>query len=209
MWSFFGVASRWTRPGQSLIWASLGVGAYLEKPPLPELPERPLQAVQTGEDRHALTNASLIKQSALLSCESASKLCTHLYLAMEEHCASLDAIVTELVAIYEAAASPEVLALSETLSTHMAALQAEKARLRGLISELEIALAFAQKALDINAGISFLTGAEFASTKASGDLLFLENATSKLLEKVKANDEALIRAEAAHINKTRNNQPKS
>ena len=49
-----------------------------------KMPDKPVLAF--GEEPHTLSHSFMIRQSCALSYESASKLYTHLYLALEDYC---------------------------------------------------------------------------------------------------------------------------
>ncbi len=155
----------------------------------------PKEAVTLPGSIEELTHEFLIRQSCLISADSASKVVSHHVAAVEDTVARHVAVMAELANLYE----DGVAALTDDGAQTVMELRARSAELKKTVADLELLSHFVKKLLEANAEACFLAGADFASVQASERLQSAGRALEALFEKSKAAEMDLVRAHQVHI----------
>ena len=141
----------------------------------------------------------LLRQSSILSEESASRLLMHFISSLDVVTSDLISRKNELADLYELSCGQYQ--LTDAGEARIVALRNEIKAYTKQLSELELMLEYVKKLMDANSEVCFLVGELFASEQAS---LKIHNACEHIktkLEAVKRAELDLIEAHTAHITK--------
>lgn len=165
------------------------------------MPNKPVLALV--EEPNTLSHSFLIRQSCALSYESASKLYTHIYLALEDYSCKYSKVLSELTTIYEETSPDTILFMDDDFQMRFVSLQKDAEELKTTVNELEITSQFAKKVLDLNAEVSYIGGAEFVSNQASERAYSIEKYIAKLIQDLRLKEYDLAKAKCGHIERSK------
>ena len=154
------------------------------------LPAKPIQYYPENE----LTHRYLLKQSSILSADSANKLLTHHVMALTDGVNKYLELLGELSNMYEHNA-----VLIDSLSERITEIQVQISELKDYIYDMEFLFGYIRKLCDASAEITFITDSEFVSVQMSERLHAASNTVKELLEKAKLAELDLVMAKQKHI----------